>query len=67
VLRRVFSTASLSPEEFFTRENHRHLDKVRPPRTTWRMRLQAEQIERLEEAIAPTLREYGYDKPAPPS
>ena len=66
VLRRVFSTASLPAENVFTGENRRHLHKVRPPRTTWRSRLQAEQIERLEEVIAPTLRECGYDKPATP-
>jgi hypothetical protein len=62
----VFSTASLPAENVFTGENRRHLHKVRPPQTTWRSRLQAEQIERLEEVIAPTLRECGYDKPATP-
>ncbi|WP_103028892.1 sulfotransferase family protein [Salinibacter altiplanensis] len=66
VLRRVFSTAALSPEGFFTEQNRRHLTKVRPPQTTWRTRLRAEQIEHLEEAIAPTLRECGYDDLATP-
>lgn len=66
VLRRVFSTADLPPEDFFTAKNQRHLDKVRPPRRTWRTRLREEQIERLEDTIAPTLRECGYGDPAMP-
>jgi len=60
VLRRVFSTAALSPEAFFTAENQRQLEKVRPPQETWRMRLRDEQIERLEKTIASTLQECGY-------
>jgi len=66
VLRRVFSTAELSSEAFFTAKNRRHLDKVRPPRETWQTRLRDDQIERLEEAIAPTLQECGYGDPVEP-
>jgi len=63
-LRRVFATADLDSEAFFTAENRWQLEKVRPPKDTWRSRLRNDQFERLEDTLAPTLREYGYDEPA---
>lgn len=66
VLRRVFATADLSPEAFFTAENQRQLEKVRPPQDTWRARLRDEQIDLLEDTLDSTLRECGYGDQATP-
>ena len=65
-LRRVFATAHLDPEAFFTAENRRQLEKVRPPQDTWRSRLEANQIDLLEETLAPTLQQCGYGEPTNP-
>jgi|GEM_PF-2397244 len=61
VMRRFFSAVGLDPNSFFTAENRRQLDKVRPPQNTWRTRLRDDQIAALGEIIGPALTKYGYD------
>jgi len=61
VLRRVFSSADLTPTPFFTSDRRRQLRKIRPPRHTWQTRLAEEQTDRLQETLTPLLQEYGYE------
>lgn len=59
-LRRLFAFADLEPAAFFTAENRRQLQKLHPPRHTWRSRLSDEQKTLVEDILREDLRRYGY-------
>jgi hypothetical protein len=59
-LRRLLAFAGLDPAAFFTAENRRQLQKIRPPRHAWRSRLSDDQQALLEDLLQEDLQRYGY-------
>lgn len=58
-LRRLFSFADFSSEDFF-QDHRRQLDKIHPPASTWKSQLSTDQKRTLNEMLSSELKRYGY-------